>query len=259
MSDRFLDLFSQGQGHGVNIIPHLGYLDKAAMHSSGLDKEFNRQLRETKHDMENVVLYHHKGGPRQYTYTVPIHIKKQVAKGSRDVGKGQIVYNFHSLVQKIMKDPMAFADRFLKAISPSAYLTHLEIVSDMDDKDDIYTINMSFVTKISQEDLDEGWHNEPQMVIYERIERMIKKSKQSRDDILYDYDVWVDYTEILEEEEDATLGKKKRSTRKHGKRSNPKKRKSCKKANMIWVGKHKSKSSKGKRISVRGSCKKHKK
>ena len=49
--------------------------------------------------------------------------------------------------------------------------------------------------------------------------------------------------------EDEMLGRRR-------KRSNPKSVKSCKKANMIWVGKHKSKSAKGKKIMVRGSCKK---
>ena len=48
------------------------------------------------------------------------------------------------------------------------------------------------------------------------------------------------------------FGKKSRSRS----RSNPKSKKACDNAKMNWVKKHKSKSAKGKKITVRGSCKK---
>jgi hypothetical protein len=43
----------------------------------------------------------------------------------------------------------------------------------------------------------------------------------------------------------------------YGKKSrSPKSRSSCAKRNMKWVASHKSKSAKGKKINVRGSCRK---
>jgi hypothetical protein len=49
------------------------------------------------------------------------------------------------------------------------------------------------------------------------------------------------------------LGKKSRSKKS---KSKPKSKKSCDKANMTWVARHKSKTAKGKKIMVRGSCRK---
>ena len=49
------------------------------------------------------------------------------------------------------------------------------------------------------------------------------------------------------------LGKKSRSKKS---KSKPKSKKSCDKANMTWVAQHKSKTAKGKKIMVRGSCRK---
>ncbi len=48
----------------------------------------------------------------------------------------------------------------------------------------------------------------------------------------------------------SVLGKKSRS------RSNPKSKKECGRAHMKWISRHKSKSAKGKKIMVRGSCRK---
>ena len=50
------------------------------------------------------------------------------------------------------------------------------------------------------------------------------------------------------------LGKKK--SRSKSKESKPKSKKSCDKENMTWVARHKSKTAKGKKIMVRGSCRK---
>lgn len=52
--------------------------------------------------------------------------------------------------------------------------------------------------------------------------------------------------------------KRSRSRSRSPKRSNPKTKRACAKAHMVFIAGHKSKDAKGKSIKVKGHCKKHK-
>ena len=255
-------LVSQGYGRGSNVTQHLKRKDVRALHATGIDDTFNETLRK-RFPFESVLHYHNDQIRKKWVnsnaiaWTVPINIKSIYPD-----------HSFDDLIELVRENAVSFAEPFLEFArgTKRVYLTNVEYTRHDE------TSGIIYITFLSNEylegeldeydededeeeeeeedeqkvrNIDEELLSEAKMEFKKRIDRLMNII--SENNMLYNYEWYVEADEIRIEKDVSKLGAKVRRNKgkksKRGKKS-IKKGKKSKKDKKSKKGKRTKKSSK---------------